>query len=179
MPRDTKLLEVIRRWSNMKCQICSNLSLFDYGIELIWRAGSFMPDKFIFGELILRVGTFYLGKFRFAPFHSELNSATHTHTHTHARMHIYTHTHMKMCKMYSLFWVNDGFMLWHWELLSMGIELHGFGVGRPKQDKWFLDGAVTLSRTIKGISINHPFIIGAMSIKDMKCRQTLQFLNFP
>ena len=62
-----------------------------------------MPDKFIFGELILRVGTFYLGKFRFAPFHSELNSATHTHTHTHARMHIYTHTHMKMCKMYSLF----------------------------------------------------------------------------
>ena len=39
--RTSELLELIQSWSNPKCRIGSNLSLFSYGIEFIRRRGKF------------------------------------------------------------------------------------------------------------------------------------------
>ena len=44
--RTPKLPEPIWSWSNTKCWISSNLLLFNYGIELIWRARTSLPRKF-------------------------------------------------------------------------------------------------------------------------------------
>ena len=49
-PMTQKMFELIQSWSNPKCQISSNLSLFNNGIVLIQTAGTFILDKFRFAS---------------------------------------------------------------------------------------------------------------------------------
>ena len=80
--RTSELLELIQSWSNPKFQINSNLSLSNYGTELIQRAWTFMPDKFKFAPFSAMESNLFeeqelkcmLDKFRFAPLSTmELN----------------------------------------------------------------------------------------------------------
>ena len=87
--------------SNSKCWISSNLSLLNYGIKLIQRVGTFMPDKFKFApfstELFQRIGTF-MPDFRFASFYPQKWIDPHTHTHSH---HTHVCVHPSVCISWS------------------------------------------------------------------------------